>query len=84
MSDAPIRDTVLRALGEAVPDADVGHLDPDRRLRGQLDYFDSIDFLNFVEGLHKAFNLDIPERDYPHLATLAGCVDYLQTRLAAR
>jgi acyl carrier protein len=38
---------------------------------------DSIDFLNFVVGLHEATGLEIPERDYPLLSTVEGCLTYL-------
>ncbi|MGB9466160.1 MAG: acyl carrier protein [Candidatus Acidiferrum sp.] len=46
------------------------------RLRDQLD-IDSMDLLNFVVGLHKELQVEIPEADYPRLATVNGFVDYL-------
>jgi acyl carrier protein len=45
-------------------------------LRDQLD-IDSMDFLNFVIALHERLGVDVPERDYPQLATFDGCVEYL-------
>ena len=36
-----------------------------------------MDLLNFVIGLHREFQVEIPEKDYPKLATLDGCVSYL-------
>jgi acyl carrier protein len=42
---------------------------PDVNLRGQLD-LDSVDYLNFVIGLSRAFDLDILEADYPSLYRL--------------
>ncbi len=36
-----------------------------------------MDFLNFITALHEALGVDIPEADYPRLATLAGCIEYL-------
>lgn len=45
-------------------------------MRDQPD-IDSMDFLNFVIGLHKELKVEIPEADYPKLATLDGCVNYL-------
>jgi len=50
--------------------------------RDQLD-LDSMDVLNFVIGLHTAFGVDIPEADYAKLATLEGCLEYLQVPCAA-
>jgi acyl carrier protein len=76
MTRDEIRATVLRVLGEVAPEADLASLKPDIGLREQLDV-DSMDLLNFVIGLHNALNIEIPETDYPKLATLDGCVQYL-------
>lgn len=78
MSESEIREIVLRVLGDIAPEADLARLKPQARLRDQLD-IDSMDFLNFVIGLHKELHIEIPERDYGRLATLAGCVNYLAT-----
>jgi acyl-CoA synthetase (AMP-forming)/AMP-acid ligase II/acyl carrier protein len=58
------------------PEADLDEVGPGDTLRETLD-LGSIDFLNFVVGLHEATGIDIPERDYSRVATLAGCVAYL-------
>jgi acyl carrier protein len=76
MTREEIRQTVLRALGQIAPEADLSQLRPDLRIRDQMD-IDSMDLLNFVIELHKEFGIDIPEADYPQLATLNGCIDYL-------
>jgi hypothetical protein len=34
-------------------------------------------FINFVIGVHHALRVNIPEGDYPKLATLDGCLRYL-------
>jgi acyl carrier protein len=68
--------TVLRVLGEIAPEADLASLRPDVGFRDQLD-LDSMDVLNFMVGLHAALGVEIPEADYPKLATLDGCVEYL-------
>ena len=77
MTEAEIREAVLRVLGGIAPEADLATLAPTARIRDQLD-IDSMDFLNFVIGLHNELHVEIPERDYGRLATLAGCVDYLR------
>ena len=74
-----IRGTITRLLGELAPEADLASLRPDLNLRDQLD-IDSMDFLNFVIALHKAFEIEIPETDYPRLSTLDGCVAYVTKR----
>jgi acyl carrier protein len=76
MTRDAIRATVLRVLGEIAPEADLAGLAPHVPFRDQLD-LDSMDLLNVVVGLHGTLGVDIPEADYPKLATLEACVDYL-------
>lgn len=76
MTPDEIRTVVLRALGSVAPEADLASLKPNVGFRDQLD-LDSVDFLNFVIALHNEFRIDVPEKDYPKLATLDGCVRYL-------
>jgi len=76
MTPDAVRTAVLRALGGIAPEADLRRLSVDAPLRDQLD-IDSMDFLNFVIALHKDLGVDIPEKDYPKLATLSGCENYL-------
>lgn len=71
-----LRAAVLEALLDVAPDVDPGALDETRPFRDQFD-FDSMDQLNFVVSLHKRLGIDVPEADYPELATLTGCIDYL-------
>jgi acyl carrier protein len=80
MSDEQIRTIVLRALGEIAPEVALDQIDPTTDLREQLDV-DSMDMLNWVVGIHEQLGVDIPEADYPQLATLNGCVTYLRERL---
>ncbi len=79
MTQDEIRDTVLRVIGEIAPEADPARIDPDAKLRDQLD-LDSMDILNIMIGLHERLHVDIPETDYPKLATLNGAVAYLAER----
>jgi acyl carrier protein len=73
---------IARVLARIAPEADVPALDPQADLRESLD-LDSMDFLNFVVGLHQATGVEVPESDYPALATLAGCITYLLERAPA-
>jgi acyl carrier protein len=79
MTPIAIRAAVLHALGGIAPEADLDQLRPDISFREQLD-IDSMDFLNFVIALHKQLGVSIPEKDYPKLLTLRGCLDYLTSR----
>lgn len=76
MTTTEIEAAVLRILGQVAPEMDPGQIKPEIKLRDQLD-IDSMDFLNFMIGLHKEFGVAIAEKDYPKFATLRGCVDQL-------
>lgn len=78
-----LRATVLDALLGVAPDVDATTLDPATPFREQFD-FDSMDHLNFVIALHHSLGVDVPEADYPQLATLDGCVAYLTRALQPR
>lgn len=79
MTAEEVRSAVLRSLSEVAPEADAAALRPDVDLREQLD-IDSMDFLNFVIGIHERTGVDIPEADYGSLRTLDDLVDYLGAR----
>ena len=71
---------VLDTLNEIAPEADLSQLDAKTSFRDQLD-IDSMDQLNFVIALHRKLGVEVPERDYPKLETLSGCLDYLAARI---
>ncbi len=79
MSEMEIRAAVLNALRRIAPEVGPEDLDPGESLREQAD-LDSMDYMNLVVALGKDFGIEIPEADYPHLATLDGCVAYLAAR----
>ncbi len=79
MTASGTRDAVLGVLRRIAPEADLGALSPDESLRRQLD-LDSMDFLNFLVGVHEALGVEIPEKDYPRLASLNAILAYLGER----
>lgn len=79
MTAEQIKDLVVQILGDIAPEAELDQLDPAVDLREQLD-LDSMDLLNFVIGIHEATGIEIPEVDYPKLASLNGCVAYLLSK----
>ncbi len=83
MEDQDIRAVILTTLQAIAPEVAPEELDPARPLRDQVD-LDSMDFLNFVIGLHKKLNVDIPEADYARLSSVDAIVAYLQTRLGSQ
>jgi acyl carrier protein len=79
-SQVAISDALQRVLGRIAPEADLSTLDHAADIRDQLD-IDSVDFLNFVLGLHEELGIDVPEADYGKLRSLQGCIAYLSARL---
>jgi acyl carrier protein len=80
-ASAELRAAVLEALLDVAPDVDAATLDAARPFREQFD-FDSMDQLNFLVGLHRRLGVDVPETDYPQLATLDDSVAYVERALA--
>lgn len=76
MTQEDIKNLILEIIEDIDDEADFAGLDPDQPLRDQLD-LDSMDFLDIVMELRKRYKLQIPEEDYPQLATLNSCVAYL-------
>ena len=81
MTRDEIKNTVLRILGGIAPEADLTQINPQLGFREQLD-IDSMDFLNFAIGLSKELGVEVPEADYPKVASLDGCVEYVMEKHA--
>jgi acyl carrier protein len=79
MTESEIRQIVQQALSNVAPEVDVNTIDPAKDIRDQVD-IDSVDFLNFVIGLHKQLGVEIPDSDVSKLVTLDGCVGYLMSK----
>jgi acyl carrier protein len=78
MSTDEARAIVARLLHGIAPEIDLADVDPRAHLQEALD-IDSMDFLNLVTALHDETGIDVPERDYPQVATIDGFVAYLTT-----
>ncbi|MEU1430129.1 hypothetical protein ABZ412_23925 [Nocardia sp. NPDC005746] len=72
VADGLVRDALH---GFDTPDR-LASLPGDAPLRATL-ALDSLDFLTFVERLSAAADRRIEESDYPRLATIAACVEFL-------
>ena len=77
MSQDDIRDDVLTVLTTIAPEVEADDIRDDVLLRDQVD-LDSMDWLNFLVGIHKRLHVDIPESDYASLRTLADVVQYVE------
>jgi acyl carrier protein len=80
MTRDEIKDVILEIIEDIDEEADFTNLDAEAPLRDQLD-LDCMDFLDIVMELRKRYKLQIPEEEYPQLASLASCVNYLEPKL---
>lgn len=80
MNEHELRAAVFAALKTIAPEIEEADLRPERPLRSQVD-LDSLDWLNFLIGLHERLNVDIPEADYARLVTLDDVLEYLRAKL---
>jgi acyl carrier protein len=76
------RALLARLLRGIAPEADLSLVDPSAPMQEELD-LDSMDFLNLVTALHDQTGIDVPERDYPRLASVDGFVAYVTNARAA-
>lgn len=83
MTKDDVKKIVLDIIAEIAPDEDLSDVKPDVRLRDQLD-LDSMDFLDIVMELRKQHGIEVPEEDYPQLASLDSCGDYLLPKFEAK
>ena len=76
MTEEQVKQTVINIINEIAPDEDTSNLKSEVNLRDQMD-LDSMDFLDIVMELRKQHGIEVPEEDYPKLASLDSCADYL-------
>ena len=80
MERETLKQTALAILRGIAPEIEPRDIEDGRPLRDQVD-LDSMDWLNFLIGLHQKLGVNIPESDYAQLVTLDKVLDYLQARL---
>lgn len=83
MTEEDLRTLIEQALFDVAPDLMGEEIDPKVTFRDQFD-IDSMDFLNFVIGLHEKTGVAIPEPDYPKLESLEKSIEYLSRHLNAQ
>ena len=71
-----VRTKVMDIIADIALDEDMSSLNDEVTLRDQLD-LDSMDFLDIVMELKKRHKIEVPQTDYPELATMKSCVEYL-------
>lgn len=80
MNQQELMGTVVATLKSIAPEVEESDLIADQPLRNQVD-LDSMDWLNFLIGLHQKLKVDIPESDYTRLRSLNDLTDYLGAKV---
>ncbi len=83
MTEDQVKQIVIDIINEIAPDEDTSDLKGEISLRDQMD-LDSMDFLDIVMELRKQHGIEVPEEDYPQLASLDSCADYLTPKFNAK
>ncbi len=77
MNTPDVRPRLLKLLTDIAADVDPASVAAEAEFSDQFD-FDSMDQLNFAIAVHREFGVEIPERDYRELRSLAGAERYLR------
>lgn len=81
MTEDEFRNGYLEELTRIAPDIDPETVGADDHIQEDLE-LDSMDVLNLVTALHARFGVDIPEADYPRIATVSLATAYLVEKSA--
>ena len=81
MNQEDIKPAILAIIQDVAGLDDLPEIDGAKPLREQLE-LDSMDFLDIVMELRKRHKVEVPEADYPKLATLDSTVAYVSAKLA--
>ena len=78
MTGEQVREAVVDIIQGLLEDDDTGlsRLQDDAIIRDQIE-LDSMDFLDIILELRKRYGITVPEKDFPKLATMKGCIEYL-------
>lgn len=82
MTHQQVKQIIIDIISNIAPDEDLTNIKSDVALRDQLE-LDSMDFLDIVMELRKKHSIEVPEADYPHLASLDSCAEYLTPKFLA-
>ena len=80
MSPEEIKQVILDILSDIAPDEDLSNLEDEMEFRDQME-LDSMDFLDIVMELRKRYRVQVPEEEYPKLASMQSTVEYLTPKM---
>jgi acyl carrier protein len=76
-----LRSIILQELSDIAPDIDTAMVKDNDNLQDEYD-LDSMDAVNLVTAIHKRLGVNIPDRDYARMRTVADLLDYIEPRVA--
>jgi acyl carrier protein len=76
MNPADARTLLARLLHGIAPEINLAEIDPAAPLQDEAE-LDSMDFLNLITALFEETGIEIPERDYPLVASIEGFASYV-------
>ena len=82
LTNEQVREKVMAIIADIALDDDLSTIKDEIALREQLD-LDSMDFLDIVMELKKRHKIEVPQEDYPRLASMSSCVEYLAPKFNA-
>jgi acyl carrier protein len=83
MSPDDARPLLSRLLHGIALEIDLAEIDPAAALQDAAE-LDSMDLLNLVGALYDETGIDVPERDYPAIATVDGFAAYVTAAAAGQ
>lgn len=75
----PTCDLILRLLTDLAPEIDPTTIELEVPLRDQVD-LDSMDTLSLMEAVAEHTGVEVPERDYPLVGSVAALARYTDAR----
>lgn len=76
MPEDDVRRLLSESLARIAPEVSLDGVPGDADLAEELE-LDSMDVLNLVTAIYERTGIDVPERDYPEVASIDGWVRYL-------
>jgi acyl carrier protein len=73
-----VRQLLRQSLAGIAPEVSLDGVPEDADLAEELE-LDSMDVLNLVTAVYERTGVEVPERDYPRVATVEGWIGYLGT-----
>jgi len=76
MTKEDIKKAIVEEIYNIAPDYEGENIDENANIQEEVE-IDSYDFLNLLTALYEKFDVEVPEKDYSKVDTLAKMTDYI-------